>query len=51
MLGEWLAVDGVRITALCDVVPEKGFDYGRATIRLRDLESSPDLTLVAHARA
>lgn len=23
VLGEWLAVDGVRITALCDVVPEK----------------------------
>lgn len=23
MLGEWLAVDGARITALCDVVPEK----------------------------
>lgn len=23
MLSEWLAVDGVRITALCDIVPEK----------------------------
>lgn len=23
MLGEWLGVDGVRITALCDVVPDK----------------------------
>lgn len=23
MLGEWLGVDGVRITALCDIVPEK----------------------------
>jgi predicted dehydrogenase len=23
VLGEWLAVDGVRITAVCDVVPEK----------------------------
>ena len=23
MLDEWLAVDGVRITALCDIVPEK----------------------------
>lgn len=34
-----------------DVVPNKGFDYGRATIRLRDLESSPDLAVVARARA
>ena len=23
MLNEWLAVDGVRITALCDIAPEK----------------------------
>ena len=23
VLNEWLAVDGVRITALCDIVPEK----------------------------
>lgn len=32
-----------------DVVPKKGFDYGRATIRLRDLEASPDLVLVTQA--
>jgi hypothetical protein len=34
-----------------DVVPRKGYDYGRPTIRLRDLEASPDLALVARARA
>lgn len=30
-----------------DVVPKKAWDYGRPTIRLRDLETSPDLVLVA----
>lgn len=30
MLGEWLAVDGVRITALCDVVP----DHARRAAKL-----------------
>lgn len=34
-----------------DVVPRKAWDYGRPTIRLRDLESSPDLVLVARALA
>jgi hypothetical protein len=34
-----------------DVVPRKAFDYGRPSIRLRDLEASPDLALVARARA
>jgi uncharacterized protein YycO len=34
-----------------DVVPHKYSDYGRPTIRLSDLETSADLTLVAHARA
>ena len=34
-----------------DVVPKKAWDYGRPTIRLRDLEASPDLALVARARA
>ena len=34
-----------------DVVPRKAWDYGRPSIRLRDLETSPDLVLVARARA
>ena len=34
-----------------DVVPRKYVDYGRPAIRLSDLETSPDLVLVAHARA
>jgi hypothetical protein len=34
-----------------DVVPHKYSDYGRPTIRLSDLETSADLTLVARARA
>lgn len=34
-----------------DTVPKKAIDYGRPTIRLRDLETSPDLALVARARA
>jgi len=34
-----------------DVVPKKAWDYGRPTIRLRDLETSPDLVLVAQTRS
>lgn len=34
-----------------DVVPRKYSDYGRLTIRLSDLETSADLTLVARATA
>lgn len=34
-----------------DVVPHKYSDYGRPTIRLSDLETSADLTLIARARA
>jgi len=34
-----------------DTVPNKAWDYGRKTIRLRDLETSSDLVLVARARA
>ncbi|MBX7248787.1 MAG: hypothetical protein K1X35_06985 [Caulobacteraceae bacterium] len=34
-----------------DAVPRKHVEYGRAAIRLSDLESSPDLELVVQARA
>lgn len=52
MLGEWLGVDGIRVTALCDIVPEKvelavqqmkkaGHDYepARFTAGERDFEA------------